>query len=72
MAECPVGRCVDHENRLKTLEGNVKEIQSRLSSPAFIVALLGLVGTAVSGTMAFLGVVFAPSIQALLKAWFGF
>lgn len=57
---------VDHENRIKNLEGDMKEVQNKLGNPAVAVAVVGLVGTFLSGTMAFLGVVMAPVISKWL------
>lgn len=55
MSNCPFH--ADHENRISRLEEEVKDVQSKQTSPAIWVALFGFVGTVVSTIGAFCGVV---------------
>ena len=58
---------VDHETRIKNLEATMKEVETKLGNPAVTVAIIGVIGTLVSGCCAFAGVVMAP----VIRAWLG-
>jgi len=54
-SDCPYH--ADHENRLKNMEGDVKDLKKSQTNPAIWVALFGIVGTCVSTLGAFCGVI---------------
>lgn len=53
----------DHENRIKTLEVDVKEIEKNQKSPAVVVALIGLFGTLVATIGSVIGAVVAAYLK---------
>lgn len=59
--KCPYH--ADHENRIKNLEVDVKDIEKSQKSPAVIVAFIGLFGTLV----ATIGSVVGAIVAAYLK-----
>lgn len=59
---CP--NCLDHENRIRSLEKDMDEVKADNKKQSVIVATIGLIGAVVTATMSFAGVVFAAFLQS--------
>lgn len=55
MSDCPYH--ADHENRMKNMEGEIKEVKKSQMNPAIWVALIGGVTTIMSSIGAFCGII---------------
>lgn len=59
---CP--NCLDHENRLKTLEKNMEEVRADIKKQSLTVAYISLIGVIITAMSSFAGVL----ITSLLKS----
>lgn len=61
-AKCPYH--ADHENRIKRLEVVVEKLCENQKSPALLVAIVGLIGTAMATVGSIVGVVLVAYLKA--------
>lgn len=65
----PPDHCPEHSGncvRIDSLEKRMNEVESKVGSPAVMVALVSLFGVCFTAATSFLAVVFAPIIRAYL------
>jgi hypothetical protein len=60
--KCPY--CLDHENRLKTLEKNMEEVKSDIKKQSVTVALISFCGVVFTALTSFAGVVFTAFLKS--------
>lgn len=60
--DCPYH--IDHENRIKTLEKNMEEVQSYIKKSSVTVAIISFLGVLITAFTSFFGVVFTAFLKS--------
>lgn len=60
--DCP--HCLDHENRLKTLEKHMEEVKADIKKQSVTVAYISLAGVIITAMTSFAGVVFTAFLKS--------